>query len=57
MTEWTPCPICGADGYTLHVTPMGWTCNCPQCDSILTSAPTRALAIMEYTAIHRRAKA
>ena len=57
MTEWTPCPICGADGYTLHVTPLGWTCNCPSCESVLTSAPTRAMAIMEYTAIHRRVSA
>ena len=57
MTEWTPGPICGADGYTLHATPLGWTCNCPSCESVLTSAPTRAMAIMEYTAIHRRVKA
>ena len=57
MTGWTPCPVCGADGYTLHATPLGWTCNCPSCESVLTSAPTRAMAIMEYTAIHRRVQA
>ena len=57
MTGWTPCPVCGADGYTLHATPMGWTCNCPSCNSILTSGVTRSQAIMFYTATHRRAKA
>lgn len=57
MTEWKPCPVCGADGYTLHATPMGWTCNCPSCDSVLTSGVTRSQAIMFYTATHRRVSA
>lgn len=57
MTEWKPCPICGTDGYTLHSTPLGWTCNCPQCDSILTSGVTRSQAIMFYTATFRRVQA
>lgn len=42
MTEWKPCPVCGADGYTLHATPMGWTCNCPSCRTC-----KRCLAIKE----------
>jgi len=57
MTEWTPCPVCGADGYTLHATPLGWTCNCPSCESVLSSGASRSQAIMFYTATHRRVQA
>ena len=53
--SWAPCPACGADGYTLHATARGWTCNCPQCDSMLAEGATRTQALMEYTATHRRA--
>ncbi|MBO5600175.1 MAG: hypothetical protein J5897_03935 [Candidatus Methanomethylophilus sp.] len=53
MTQWKPCPVCKADGYVLHLRPIGWTCDCPKCGSVLTSGATRTQAIMFYTATHR----
>lgn len=54
---WTPCPVCGADGYKVRPSLLGWTCNCPACDSVLSSGASRSQAIMFYTATHRRAQA
>ena len=55
MTGWTPCPLCGADGYTIRPFEIGWGVFCPNpdCDTLLTYGPTRTDAIMHYTAVHR----
>ena len=59
MTTWTPCPVCGADGYKIIPFELGWGCFCPNpdCASLLTYGLTRTDALMKYTATHRRASA
>lgn len=54
---WTPCPVCGADGYKVRPLRLGWACTCPKCDSILTQGATQSQAVMFYTATHRRVQA
>lgn len=57
--SWTPCPICGADGYSLRRDPLGfgWWAICPKCDAKLAHGATESQAAMFYTATHRRAQA
>lgn len=57
MTEWTPCPICGADGYVLRSDILGWRALCPKCGAFLSYGVTRSDCLMNYTATHRRASA
>lgn len=52
--SWTPCPICGADGYKLKSTILGWVAECPSCGSFLSYGVTRSDCVMNYTAVHRR---
>ena len=50
--SWAPCRQCGADGYIIRIR-GAFTCSCPKCGATLAEAPTRTLAIMEYTRAHR----
>lgn len=55
--SWTPCSICGADGYKLKSTILGWVAECPSCGLFLSYGVTRSDCIMNYTAVHRRTEA
>ena len=50
--SWSPCRQCGADGYIIRIR-GAFTCSCPKCGATLAEAPTRTLAIMEYTREYR----
>lgn len=54
---WSPCHECGADGYVLKSSILGWRAHCPECGALLSYGVSRTDCMMNYTRTHRRCSA